>query len=99
MEALIRLWMDVHFGLGLRFPYTPEDTFLHGHIFSDIDECSVDIGQRKCDGNATCVNLPGSYDCRCNRGYRGDGFTCICKYPNIINNLKFGQKVIVGYPR
>ena len=49
-------------------------------IFLDIDECTVDLGQPQCDPNARCINLAGSYDCRCNRGYKGNGFNCYRKY-------------------
>lgn len=34
---------------------------------SDIDECLE--GYHDCDGNATCVNLGGSFTCRCNEGF------------------------------
>ena len=37
----------------------------------DIDECKLGIAQ--CHHNATCVNLPGSFNCICNRGFTGDG--------------------------
>ena len=39
---------------------------------TDIDECL----STPCDSNATCSNFPGSYNCTCNSGYHGDGFTC-----------------------
>jgi len=39
----------------------------------DIDECL--LGLHECHANATCVNLPGSYHCRCNPGFQGDGLT------------------------
>ena len=39
----------------------------------DIDECR--LGLHKCHVNASCVNLPGSYDCQCNSGFKGDGRT------------------------
>ena len=39
----------------------------------DIDECV--LGLHECHANATCVNLPGSYHCRCNPGFQGDGLT------------------------
>ena len=40
----------------------------------DINECEMRIDS--CDDNATCTNIDGSYDCRCDNGYSGDGFTC-----------------------
>ena len=43
-------------------------------IAADIPEC--DRGLDDCDMNATCINTPGSYDCMCNTGFAGDGFTC-----------------------
>ena len=30
----------------------------------------------ECDQNAACINKPGSYDCKCNVGFEGDGFQC-----------------------
>jgi len=35
----------------------------------DIDECTND----PCVALATCVNLPGTFECPCNSGYEGDG--------------------------
>ena len=32
----------------------------------DIDECK--LGLDDCDPNATCVNIPGSFECHCNKG-------------------------------
>ena len=37
----------------------------------DVDECK--LGLAKCHPNASCVNLPGSFNCICNRGFTGDG--------------------------
>ncbi|XP_031570204.1 nidogen-2-like [Actinia tenebrosa] len=39
----------------------------------DIDECTT---ASPCHVNATCINIPGSYACRCNDGFSGDGFSC-----------------------
>ena len=54
------------------------------HVYSfvsfystDIDECST--GGRKCHVNALCENYPGSYSCRCNSGYSGNGEVCTGK--------------------
>ena len=37
-----------------------------GHECQDIDECAMHIDG--CDHE--CVNTPGSYYCKCNRGYK-----------------------------
>ena len=44
------------------------------NTFTDIDEC--DRGTDNCDKHAVCINLQGSYLCRCQYGYFGNGFTC-----------------------
>ena len=41
----------------------------------DLDECQV--AQTGCDDNATCVNLPGSFECQCNPGFSGNGYNCV----------------------
>ena len=43
-------------------------------VFQDINEC--DDGTNACDGNATCSDAEGSYECFCNNGYSGDGYSC-----------------------
>ncbi|XP_026325907.1 fibrillin-2-like isoform X2 [Hyposmocoma kahamanoa] len=44
------------------------------HICRDIDEC---VGRENpCPGVAQCVNLPGSYDCRCPAGYELHNSDC-----------------------
>ena len=40
---------------------------------TDIDECNAETIDVYCL-NGTCVNLVGSYVCKCDRGYHGD--TC-----------------------
>ena len=42
---------------------------------SDPDECS-DPNSNDCHANAICTNTPGSYECKCDDGYEGDGVTC-----------------------
>ena len=41
----------------------------------DIDECSNGI--HDCNGNATCMNTAGHFNCACNSGYSGDGRLCL----------------------
>ena len=41
---------------------------------SDINECVTDNGG--CDAAAACINLPGSYACKCPVGTDGDGTFC-----------------------
>jgi EGF domain len=43
---------------------------------SDINECATTFTGRKCSPQAACNNSLGSYSCRCNDGFSGDGFTC-----------------------
>lgn len=45
-----------------------------GMMCMDIDECSDETDD--CDANASCENTVGSYNCICNSGYTGNGFTC-----------------------
>ncbi|XP_048581956.1 uncharacterized protein LOC5522228 isoform X2 [Nematostella vectensis] len=40
----------------------------------DVNECARD--PRPCHENAACTNTKGSYLCRCNSGYTGDGKDC-----------------------
>ena len=39
-----------------------------------------------CDTNASCTNLYGGYECRCNWMWTGDGKTCDGKISEIIFN-------------
>ena len=41
---------------------------------SDVDECMEN--KDDCDGNALCTNNVGSFNCSCNKGYKGDGKSC-----------------------
>ena len=45
------------------------------HCVTDIDECNT--GASNCGSNAMCLNIPGTFMCFCNNGYRGDGVVCV----------------------
>ena len=51
-------------------------------FFPDINEC--DLHEDNCSHSlATCIDViggDGSFECRCNEGYTGDGVTCTGKY-------------------
>ena len=40
----------------------------------DINECQ--LGTDLCHDNASCIDTEGSYECMCETGFSGDGFTC-----------------------
>jgi len=40
----------------------------------DLNECASNNGG--CSPNALCVNRTGTFECYCNSGFTGDGFTC-----------------------
>ena len=42
----------------------------------DVDECA----NSSCHANATCNNTVGSFVCRCDSGFSGDGFNCSGMY-------------------
>ncbi|XP_070537077.1 uncharacterized protein [Ptychodera flava] len=42
-------------------------------VCEDINECEVN---NYCDPRAICSNLPGTFECRCQTGYLGDGTHC-----------------------
>ena len=45
---------------------------------SDLNECLRESNY--CHELASCTNERGSYSCKCNRGYIGDGFDCYYSY-------------------
>uniref|UniRef100_A0A7N5ZUD6 Fibrillin 2b n=1 Tax=Anabas testudineus TaxID=64144 RepID=A0A7N5ZUD6_ANATE len=59
---------------GQRFFYLQYDLFMS----PDIDEC--EIGAHNCDMHAACINIPGSFKCRCRDGWVGDGIKCVGEY-------------------
>ena len=49
--------------------------FKDGDDCFDIDECLS--GEHACDIFANCTNSIGDYNCTCDDGFYGDGFTCV----------------------
>ena len=43
-------------------------------LSSDIDECIE--SEYNCSAKAKCIDTEGSYNCTCETGYEGNGFTC-----------------------
>ena len=43
-------------------------------VFLDINECALNTDN--CHNFANCSNTVGSFQCRCNIGYEGDGVNC-----------------------
>ena len=43
-------------------------------LIPDVNECA--LLDNACDRDAECANTLGSYQCNCNAGYTGDGYTC-----------------------
>ena len=43
-------------------------------LYADVNECLSET--HECDINGNCLDNIGSYDCSCNTGYSGDGFSC-----------------------
>ena len=69
-------------------------------MFADINECGA-TGTNNCAGTATCDNTVGSFTCRCNPGYTGDGVTCTGEELQIIScyemRIEWKQKVKLKY--
>ena len=63
-------------------PIVIASSFVH----TDIDECTE--GLHNCSENAECHDVEGSYNCICNRGFRGDGTSCISKCSPPLSLLK-----------
>ena len=72
-----------------------KNMFSYFIVFSiDTDECTA--GTHRCDTNSTCINFDGSYTCKCNSGYNGDGFNCTGKeynsYPRCSTRIQWSLK-------
>ena len=58
---------------------------------TDVDECTS--GTHNCDANAMCTNTIGSFSCKCNAGFTGNGQTCSGKRYDIFTIGSQGPKV------
>ncbi len=45
-------------------------------VYDNIDDNECTLGTDNCSDDATCLNVPGSFECSCNPGYDGDGVSC-----------------------
>ena len=60
--------------------HTPWNNFTFPNVWitllcmccTDVDNCAGE----PCDVNGYCEELPGSFNCHCNPGYVGNGFSC-----------------------
>ena len=55
--------------------------------FTDIDECIS--GTHTCSPNANCTDTDGNFNCTCNEGFEGDGFTCTGKFYSWMQGYMF----------
>ena len=61
--------------------------FLDLHsLFLDIDECKEE--KDDCPDDATCVNIPKSFTCKCKAGYHFDSNKRKCKGEDLWSNNK-----------
>eukprot|EP00055_Hartaetosiga_balthica_P003004 m.6052 g.6052 ORF g.6052 m.6052 type:complete len:1092 (+) comp2539_c0_seq1:166-3441(+) len=51
-----------------------EDRF---DVCVDINECDPAVNTNDCHANATCTNVPQSFNCTCNSGFSGNGWDCM----------------------
>ena len=63
--------------VGIILQLLTKSVTLSNHFYTDVDECADNNGG--CSEFATCINVPDSFNCICNTGYTGDGFTCTGK--------------------
>ena len=66
-------FVKVH-GSDYRFPSM--NTSFFNFISTDIDECADLQFNITCPDNAHCNNVPGTYNCVCNEGYKNDSNIC-----------------------
>lgn len=80
----LECWNSAACGFTYLNEKTPQSLF-----FLQSDQCSV---AGVCGPNATCTNTATSHTCTCNRGYEGDGQTCVQVDPCLIDNGGCAQR-------
>ena len=80
---VFQIWWYATGTIFIAFIATQTYIFFH----SDIDECASMVPY--CSPDATCNNTKGSYQCRCNEGFSGDGKECKGKNLRCCNCVKF----------
>jgi hypothetical protein len=48
----------------------------------DVDECSRHLDN--CARKSQCINTIGTFSCKCNHGYTGNGVTCTGRWCNLV---------------
>uniref|UniRef100_A0A0G4F531 EGF-like domain-containing protein n=1 Tax=Chromera velia CCMP2878 TaxID=1169474 RepID=A0A0G4F531_9ALVE len=117
IESVVGLWLGVFSSpFCLESPSSPprvcgckrilmSTSCLPSCLPADLNECDENDPKHTCSAQATCTNLPplgGRYDCNCNRGYSGDGYTCTdinecqggghnCDVPNAVCTNSMGS--------
>ena len=67
------------------FNLHPKTSSFNSHLFFlDTDECR----SKPCHANAECTNTIGSYQCKCNKGYTGNGTLCTGKYSRAVQYMR-----------
>ena len=64
-------------------------TYIFALVFPNVDHNECANEEIPCGLNAHCVNTGGSFQCKCNEGYTGEGSKCTGKF--ILTNGNTGR--------
>lgn len=67
-------------GMFTTFTYICQQFYLNIAFYLLLDDNECELGTHMCHEFATCSNKLGGYDCECDDGYHGDGFSCTGKH-------------------